>query len=404
MKVAYLDAFSGVAGDMFVGALLDCGLELGILERELAKLDLSGYRLRVEVRERSGIRATKFVVDIPKQGRHESHHHHDHAEPAHGHRAYRDIRQMVLRGGLAPRVSELALRTFGRLAEAEGKVHGVAPEDVEFHEVGAIDSIVDVVGAAWAVDALGIEEIAVSPLPLGQGVTTCTLHGPLPIPGPATIELLRGFPVRIGDGEGELVTPTGAAIVAALARPGAMPRDMVVERIGYGAGDRELQDRPNLLRVLVGTTPGETGADSLLLLEANLDDLNPELYEYVIERLFAAGARDVYLTAVQMKKGRPGTLVSVLCDLGKRDALASILFMETTTLGVRVSPVARLRVEREVVEVDTRFGRVRVKIGRAPDGTANVAPEYEDCKKLATSSGSPLKVIYQEAVAAALRV
>jgi uncharacterized protein (DUF111 family) len=206
----------------------------------------------------------------------------------------------------------------------------------------------------------------------------------------------------MGDGTGELVTPTGAAIVAALGRPGAMPERLVVERVGYGAGDRELVDRPNLLRVLLGERAAEVGVDSLLLLETNLDDLNPELYEHVMERLFAEGARDVFFAPIHMKKNRPAVLLSVLADPARREALVRVLFEETSTLGVRVSPVERLRIERETREIETRFGRVRVKIGKGPGGVANVAPEYEDCKRVANAAGVPLKLVYQEATAATL--
>jgi uncharacterized protein (TIGR00299 family) protein len=393
MRVAYLDAFSGLAGDMIVGALLDCGLEIAALERELAKLAVDGYAIRRERRERSGIVATKFVVDV-RGAR-------SRPEAAHSHRPFRAIRELIRASDLRPRVCELALQVFVRLAEAEGKVHGVEPDDVEFHEVGAVDAIVDVVGAAWAIDALAIGELVVSPLPLGSGMVQ-SAHGPLPVPGPATVELLRGFGVRMGDGAGELVTPTGAAIVAALGRQGAMPERMVVERVGYGAGDRELADRPNLLRVLLGERAAGVGVDSLLLLETNLDDLNPELYEHVMERLFGEGACDVFFAPIHMKKNRPAVLLSVLADPARCDALTRVLFDETSTLGVRVSPVERLRIEREIREVETRFGRVRVKIGKDPGGAVNVAPEYEDCKRVANAAGVPLKLVYQEATAATL--
>jgi uncharacterized protein (TIGR00299 family) protein len=393
MRVAYLDAFSGLAGDMFVGALLDCGLDVGALERELAKLAVGGYVIRREHRERSGIVATKFIVDVRGA--------HTHDASGHSHRPFRAIRELIRQSGLRPHVCELALQVFVKLAEAEGKVHGVEPDDVEFHEVGAVDAIVDVVGAAWAIDALSIGELIVSPLPLGSGITR-SAHGPLPIPGPATVELLRGFPVRLGDGSGELVTPTGAAIVAALGRPDAMPERLVVERVGYGAGDRELADRPNLLRVLLGEREAGIGVDSLLLLETNLDDLNPELYEHVMERLFGEGARDVFFAPIHMKKNRPAVLLSVLADPARREALVRVLFEETSTLGVRLWPVERLRIERETREVETRFGRVRVKIGKGPGGVANVAPEYEDCRRVANAASVPLKLVYQEATAATI--
>jgi uncharacterized protein (TIGR00299 family) protein len=396
MKVAYFDAFSGLSGDMTVGALLDCGLDVAVLERELASLRIGGFRVRRETRERSGIQATKFVVEIDDQPSHR------HASrDAHEHRTFRDLRELIRQSGLAPRVCELALQVFVRLAEAEGRVHGVEPDQVTFHEVGAIDSIVDIVGAAWAIDALGIDDLVVSPLPLGSGMVP-SAHGPLPVPGPATAELLRGFAVRIGDGQGELVTPTGAAIVAALARPGDVPETLRVEHVGYGAGDRELPDRPNLLRVLVGERGAAIGIDSLLVLETNLDDFNPELCGHVMDRLFAEGARDVFFTPIHMKKNRPATLLSVLADPERRERLVATLFSETSTLGIRVSPVERLRIERESREVETRFGRVRVKLGRDPGGHVNVSPEYEDCKRVAVASGAPLKIVYQEATAAAL--
>jgi pyridinium-3,5-bisthiocarboxylic acid mononucleotide nickel chelatase len=244
--------------------------------------------------------------------------------------------------------------------------------------------------------------VRVSPLPMGTGFAKSG-HGRLPVPGPATLRLLHGFPVRMGDGSAEMVTPTGAAIVAALAKPEAVLADLVVERIGYGAGDKEFADRPNLLRIVLGAAAGRVGVDSLLVLETNIDDLNPEIYEYVLERLFASGARDVWLTPAQMKKNRPGTMLSVLADTADRDRLASVLFAETSTLGVRVAAVERLSIEREIVTVDTEYGRVRVKMGRTAKGAPNVAPEYEDCKRLAAEKGAPLKQVFQAAIAAALR-
>lgn len=434
MKIAYLDAFSGVAGDMTVGALLDCGLELADLERELSVLDLRGVKLRRETRERSGITATKFVVDIDgmpagdvpheefhgarRAPDHDHDHEHGHShEPDHGHahhhhapvaqgssshRPYREIRTMLENAALGAGVKRRALAIFGRLAEAEGKVHGVPPEEVHFHEVGALDAIVDVVGAAWGFDRLGVEEVRVSPLPMGRGFARSG-HGRLPVPGPATLDLLRGFRLRYGDGEAEMVTPTGAAIVAALANPEAAALDLVAERVGYGAGDKEFADRPNLLRIVIGTSPARAAVDSLVLLETNLDDMNPEIYDYVFERLFAAGARDVWLTPIQMKKGRPAQVLSVLARPVEREALTDILLAETTTLGVRVQPVTRVAVEREMREVATVYGVIAVKIGHAPDGTVNVAPEHDACRRIAAERGVPLKIVYQAAIAAALR-
>lgn len=426
MKLAYLDAFSGIAGDMTVGALLDCGLDLADLERELSLLRLDKVRLRRESRERSGIHATKLVVEIdgmpagdaPHEEFHGTHAHghehdpgHDHEQPPqaqaprpephrHSHRPYREIRDLLERSALGEGVKRRALAIFGRLAGAEGAVHGVPADEVHFHEVGALDAIADVVGAAWGFDRLGIDEVRVSPLPMGRGFARSG-HGRLPVPGPATLDLLRGFPVRLGDGEGEMVTPTGAAIVAALAKPGAPPEDLLVERVGYGAGDKEFSDRPNLLRVVVGTVPEAPSRDRLLVLETNLDDMNPELYEHVVERLFAAGALDVWMTPVQMKKNRPGTVLSVLAEASTRAGLTSIVLAETTTLGVRITAVERIAVPRESAAVETRFGTVRVKVGIAPDGTRNVAPEYADCRRIALERGVPLKHVYQAAIAAA---
>jgi uncharacterized protein (TIGR00299 family) protein len=268
---------------------------------------------------------------------------------------------------------------------------------VHFHEVGAIDSIVDIVGTAFGLHTLGIEQVYVSPLPMGKGLVP-SRHGVLPIPGPATMELLKGWPVRLDDGEAEMVTPTGAAIVAAVGHRGAPPQ-MQVTAVGYGAGERTLRDRPNLLRILGGEPTGETREEQLFVLETNIDDLNPELYEYVMERLFAGGARDVVCIPVQMKKNRPGVLLWVLCDPVDRATLSAIIFAETSTLGVRSYPVTRAALRRETQEVKTVYGSIRVKIAYPPNGYVHHAPEYEDCKRLAREHAVPLKLVY----AAALR-
>lgn len=394
-RVLYFDAFSGVSGDMTVGAMLDLGLDPARLRAELATLPLRGYDLRVASRELFGIRATKFDVEV------EGHEHGDHAHHGdHPHRPFRDIRAMLEGGALNPAVKERALAIFTTLAEAEGRIHGVAPGDVEFHEVGAVDSIVDIVGTAIGLVALDVERVYVSPLPLGSG-TVWAQHGHLPVPSPATIELLAGFAVRFNDGEGEMVTPTGAAIVATLARPGESVPPLRVEAVGYGAGTRSLSDRPNVLRLVLGTIAAGVASEELIVLEANIDDANPELYGHAMERLFAAGARDVWFQPIQMKKNRPGVLLRVLADPALRDALASVVFRETTAIGLRVQAVQRLSLPRETVAVETDYGTVQVKIARAPDGTVNAAPEYESCRRLAAERGVPLKLVYQAAVAAA---
>ncbi len=391
MRVLYFDAFSGVSGDMTVGALLALGVEFRRMEEDLHRLPVGGYRLRVSDRHVHGIHARKFDVDVGSDREHEPHHHH---------RAFRDIRAMLESSALSPAVKEKALAIFTVLAEAEGRVHAVPANEVTFHEVGAVDSIVDIVGTAIGVVELGIERAFVSSLPLGSGMVE-TQHGALPVPTPATMELLKAHPVRIGDGEGELVTPTGAAIIAALTRPGELLPPLRIEAVGYGAGTRTLRDRPNVLRLVLGTTTGTSAADEMIVLETNVDDASPELYEHVMDELFAAGARDVWLTPVQMKKNRPGTLLRVIADPALRDALAAIIFRETTAIGVRHHAVGRLILPREQVLVETELGSVEVKISRAPDGSLTIAPEYESCKRIARERRIPLKLVYQAAIAAA---
>jgi pyridinium-3,5-bisthiocarboxylic acid mononucleotide nickel chelatase len=378
MKSVYVDAFSGISGDMMVGALLHLGVSLETLRAELSKLPLSGYHLHQTGREQSGIQAVKFHVEV-----------HD---PLHE-RSFRAIAQMIRDSTLHPPIKETALRIFTVLAEAEGRVHGVATDAVHFHEVGAIDSIVDIVGTAVGLQSLGIERVYVSPLPMGTGLVP-SRHGVLPIPGPATVELLKGWPVRFEDGGAEMVTPTGAAIVAAVGHRGTLP-PMQVSAVGYGAGERTLPDRPNLLRIILGEVVADTRDEQLLVLETNIDDLNPELYEYVMERLFAEGARDVVLAPIQMKKNRPGILLWVLCDPGEREKLSRVIFAETSTLGIRSYPVTRTALRRETKEVSTAYGTVRVKVAYTPDGRMNLAPEYEDCKRLARERAVPLKLVYE---------
>jgi len=384
VNTAYFDAFSGLSGDMTVGALLHLGVSLDALREELRKLPLAGYRLKQGERTVSGIRAIKFDVEV-----------HD---PLHE-RSFRAIARMLRESSLMPQVKDTALRIFTVLAEAEGRVHGVAPEAVHFHEVGAIDSIVDIVGVAFGLYFLGVEQVYVSPLPMGKGLVP-SRHGVLPVPGPATVELLKGMPVRLGDGDAEMVTPTGAAIIAALAKQSVIPL-FVPSAVGYGAGERTLADRPNLLRIVLGTSQESPREEQLLMIETNIDDLNPELYEYVMERLFVAGARDVFFSAIHMKKNRPGILLQVLCEPADRERLSAVIFSETSTIGLRSYLVARVALRRESKDVATAYGAVRVKLAYGPDGRVNAAPEYEDCKRLAQETQTPLKVVYEAAVAAA---
>jgi hypothetical protein len=310
----------------------------------------------------------------------------------------------MIRGAtLAPAVTRDAIAIFTVLAEAEAKVHRTTADKVHFHEVGAVDSIIDVVGAAWGFEQLGISRVLVSPLPLGQGFTR-SRHGVIPVPPPATAELLTGFPVRLGDGESEMVTPTGAAIVRALARPAPLAFNFAISRVAYGAGTKDFADRPNLLRVLIGSETIVLDTDELVEIAANIDDLSPQIYDHVSNRLYAAGARDVTITPTIMKKGRPGVILAVLAEAEARERLAAILFAETSTIGIRSHPVSRLKLGRRIIEVETRFGTVRVKVAGAGPDPASVAPEYDDCRRAAEINQAPLKLVIEEATAAARRM
>ncbi|MGH7988431.1 MAG: nickel pincer cofactor biosynthesis protein LarC [Candidatus Binataceae bacterium] len=385
MKTAYLDAFSGLSGDMIVGALLDAGADFGALERVAAGLGLGGYKLALRRKTLSGIAAIKFDVEV---GEHQPERH------------LGEIRGMIEGAGLGARVTRDAVAIFTTLAAAEAKVHHTTPDRVHFHEVGAVDSIIDVVAAAWGFEQFEIGDIVVSALPMGTGFAH-SQHGVIPVPAPATAQLLAGFPVRLNDGGAEMVTPTGAAIVRTMARP--LPADFTFtsDAIGYGAGSRELSDRPNLLRLIVGREHRAFASDEMVEIAANVDDLNPQIFDYASERLFAAGARDVTLTPTIMKKGRPGVIVSVLAEPAARERLAAILFEETSTIGIRFYPVARLKLERRIIEVVTRYGMVRVKLSGNPAAPSSLAPEYEDCRRLALEHKVPLKLVMEAAQAAA---
>lgn len=384
---AYFDAFSGISGDMTVGALLDLGVPFADLAAALDGLGLPDLAVASERREQSGVRATKFLVTT--------------SEPP-GERTFAIVRAILARSGLTPPVRERALAVFAALADAEGRVHGVATDDVHFHEVGSADAIADVVGAAFGVEALGITSLYVSALPLGRGMVE-TRHGRLPVPAPATVELLRGFAVRADDGEGELVTPTGAAILRGFGAVSAPPPAFRPVRVGYGAGTRQLADRPNVLRILLGDAaelPHGLLADEMLVIESNIDDMSPELYEHVVARLFAAGAVDVALIPVQMKKSRPAVQVQIIAPPPVREAVAAVLFAETTTIGLRMHAVARWKLARRVTEVATAYGAIAVKIAGAGIA-AVVAPEYESCRAAAERHGVPLRVVYEAARQAA---
>ncbi len=379
MKVAYFDCFAGASGDMILGALIDAGLGPDDLRERLSALRLPDWQLNVRRVVKGSVAATAVEIET---------------EAGHMQRTLGDIEALIANSALPERDRALALRIFRRLAEAEAQVHGVSAEEVHFHEVGAVDAMVDVVGAVSGLSLLGVERVHVSPLPLGRGFVHAA-HGLLPLPGPAVMELLRGVPVVGRETEGETVTPTGAAILTTLAASyGALP-PFTIRHIGYGAGRRET-DYPNVLRVLIGETEIEANVEWLVLLETNIDDLNPQVYDHVMNRLLGAGALDVWLTPVQMKKNRPGVLVSVLCQAADEAALTEILFRETTTLGLRRQMTERRRLPREIREVQTRFGPARIKVAFADGQVLRVMPEYEDCKHLAEANGVPLREVLAE--------
>lgn len=385
MKTAYFDAFSGLSGDMIAGAMLDAGADLAELKSVVAALRLRGCRLSTRRKSVSGIEALKFEVDV--------------LEPQ-PERRLSDIRAIIEGAGIAPNIARDALRVFELLAEAEAEVHHTTPEDVHFHEVGAVDSIVDIVTAAWGFNQLGLGQVWVSTLPLGTGFAK-SRHGIIPVPAPATVALLAGFPVRVNDGSSEMVTPTGAAVVKAFARPAPSPLQFEVERIGYGAGSKDFADRPNVLRLLIGRESAAFEFDELLEIVANIDDLNPQIYDHVCERLFGAGARDVTITSAIMKKARPGVILSVLLEPALREQIANVMFAETSTIGLRFHPISRLKLPRRTLSVETRFGPIRVKVSGVGSSPLTITPEYDDCHRAALTNEVPLKLVMDEARAAA---
>ncbi len=379
-RVAYLDCFSGVSGDMLLGALIDAGVPDTALRAELEKLHVPGWRLEVGRVPRAGIAAVKADVVV--------------TDPQPPHRRLRDVLAIVGASDLPERDRQRGAAVFEALAAAEGRVHGIAPDDVEFHEVGAVDAIVDVMGAIVGLRLLGVDELYASPLPAGTGVVR-SAHGELPSPAPATLALLAAARAPVAgshaDAPFELVTPTGAAIVTTLAsfeRPA-----MRIESVGYGAGAREVEGRPNVLRLWVGERGDRVGV--MALIETNIDDLNPEVYAYVQERLFAAGAADVWFTPIQMKKNRPAVLLSVLCPLEREEACVRVLLRETSTLGVRVTEVRRHEAARETLAFESSLGPAEVKVKRLPGEPPRVAPEYESCRRLAEATGLPLTEVYR---------
>lgn len=385
MKVAYFDCFSGISGDMTLGALIDAGCSLEVLRGKLRSLPLPGWEISAERVWKNGMAATYVRVRT---------------EDTQTHRSLSTILSILQKSGLDQRVQERASNIFRKLGEAEAAVHDVPIEKIHFHEVGAVDAIVDIVGACIGFEELGFEKFACSALNVGGGAAKMA-HGTLPVPAPATARLLIGKPTYSNGVQKELVTPTGAAIVATLSEHFGPQPAMKVSVIGYGAGTLELETQPNVLRIMAGELAqksGETHDGTIRVLEANLDDMNPQIFGYLLEKALAAGALDVFATPVQMKKNRPGMLVTVLCKPEDEGRFQEMLFAETTTLGVRTHLVERRALPREVVKVMTRFGEVQVKLSRSQGQVLHASPEFDDCRKLAEEKNVPLHDVMEQAM------
>ena len=384
MNIAYFDCFSGVSGDMALGALIDLGVPVEALTAELKRLPLKDWSIETR-RERRGViegmRAVIFAGEQP-------------------HRSFSDIQALFNESGLDSRVRAKSLAIFERLADAEGRVHGVLSQNVHFHEVGAADSILDIAGVVFSLEYLKIEKIYASPVPLGRGFVK-TEHGTIPLPAPATSILLSGVPVYGLPVERELVTPTGAAILATLAQSYGPVPPMTLISTGYGIGANTASDPPNLLRVWMGQEKSALPERNLLVIETNIDDMNPEFYNYVSGKLFALGALDVSLVPVQMKKNRPGVLLRALVEPSMETAAAEIILSETTTLGIRVLEVRRIELPREVRMVSTVFGPCKVKCSLLPNGSERLIPEYEECRRIAEETGTPMPDVYRRIIESA---
>ena len=440
MKALYLDLFSGISGDMFIGALVDLGVDPGKLEHELEKLNLEGYHLHFARGHKGSIQGVKFDVHLSDHD-HEHDHGHDHQGPgsatghgehthAHGpshshphshsasnashvhehehenERTFSEIKQLILASQLSPWVKEKAVAVFKRVAVAEGKVHGVPPDQVHFHEVGAIDSIVDIVGGCVALELLGKPRVLASRVIEGNGWIDCA-HGRFPVPTPATLAILgeRQVPITQTSEPHELVTPTGAALIAEFAESFAPMDGLVAEKIGFGLGTRENKTRPNVLRAILGESSGTASqhdweTDTITVLETNLDDINAEILGNFVEMVLAQGALDVFHTPIQMKKNRPGVLLTVLCAQDQADKFTELIFRQTTSFGVRRHTAERRKLRREMAEVQTAYGKVAVKIGRLDGRIVQAAPEFESCKAIAAAADIPIKTVYEAAVKA----
>lgn len=387
MRIAYFDCFSGISGDMTIGAFLDAGLSFDLLKRELAKLKIDGYVLKKAAVKRGAIAGTKFDCVIK-------------ADRRHTHKSLKETLSLIERSSLSPRSKEIAGNIFIAIGKAEAKVHGIVRSaDVKLHELGEIDSLVDIAGTAIAIDKLGIDEVYASDITMGRTLVR-TQHGMIPVPGPAVMELLKGVPSSMSDADIELVTPTGAGIIKTISKGfGRMPR-MKVRHVGYGAGSREPEGVPNMLRVIIGETVAPFRQDAVTVMETNIDDMSPQNFEYLFESLFKAGALDAYTENIQMKKTRPAFKLTVIASPEKAQGMAALIFQETTSIGIRYYETKRFILDRKVVKVKTGFGGIAVKVSTGPDGIRTVSPEYEDCARLARKRSVPLKDVFTAARAA----
>jgi uncharacterized protein (TIGR00299 family) protein len=428
-RILYFDCFSGASGDMVLGALLDAGLPLEELRRALGSLTIDRASVSTKRVLRAGVSATKFIVAGEGHSHGQTHDHsdrhsHDHEQHHHSHKVARDlhhgrehgttavahdrehrslaeINKLIDRSALSPSSQDRAKALFHRLGEVEAAIHQIPIESIHLHEVGELDSIIDIVGAVFALEWFAADRIVSSPLNVGGGMVD-SAHGRFPVPAPATIKLLEGVPVYSSGVQSELVTPTGALLVAGYASSFGPTPAMTVERVGYGAGDRDLPNTPNVLRILVGKTDEGGSAERIMVLECEIDDMNPQLFGSVMDRLYTAGALDVYFSAVQMKKNRPGTLLTILARPEGRHELTDIVFRETTTIGVRYHEVTRERLDRETIVVGTSLGPIRFKVARLGGQVVNASPEFEDCLRIASDRGIPVKDVQAAATKAYL--
>jgi uncharacterized protein (TIGR00299 family) protein len=385
LKILYYDVFCGISGDMNLAAMLDLGVNFKYLKDELSKLELHGYSITAEKAAKNGITGTQVNVILDSDS-HEHEHHHTH-------RTFKDIKKIINNSTLNDNIKNISITIFNHIAEAEGEVHGKPAEEVAFHEVGAIDSIVDIVGAAICIDSIKPDAVYSSPVELGGGFVTCA-HGTLPVPAPATVHILSGVPVTQGKVDGETTTPTGAAILKTLSKDFTKTIPLTIKKTGYGIGHKDFSI-PNVLRVYIAETSKQL-SDTSQLLECNIDDMNPEYYDTIFEKLFSAGAKDVFITPIIMKKSRPAVKLSVLCSADTSDKIKKLLFIETTTLGIRVSTIKKEMLERKHHTVDTKYGQVSVKCAYMDNKCIKAKFEYEDIKKISLKNNIPISALYTE--------